>query len=364
MLHESPAFFLGANSPSGFVSLFDHLYSPDDGWFSYILKGGPGTGKSTLMKRAARDFDELGTAVELIHCSSDPDSLDAVIFPQLKTCIVDGTAPHTLDPVYPGVADTIVNLGECWDPELLKKNHNEILDVTRRCSSQHQRSRRYLAACGALAEDTARIARSTVNFEKAETFAAHLAKKKLGAAHGGRGREKTRLLSAISPDGVVRFDHTASLLCQDLILIEDEYDAVDAFLLDCLRELALSRGLDVVACYCPMAPLTKLDALLVPQIGVGFLVSNSWHPCATLHGCRTVHARRFIHGESLAAHKQKLSFNRRTQRILQNEAVNCLAEAKRIHDTLETLYASAMDYSKTDKYYNRIYEDICSRMPN
>ena len=362
MLHESPAFFLGANSSSGFVSRFDHLYSPDEGWFAYILKGGPGTGKSTLMKRAAHDFDELGTAVELIHCSSDPESLDAVIFPQLKACIVDGTAPHTLDPIYPGVSDTIVNLGECWDSTRLRKNHRDILDVTRRCSAQHQRSRRYLAACGALAEDTSRIARSTVNFEKAETFAAHLAKKKMGAAQGGRGREKVRLLSAISPDGVVNLEHTASLLCSDIILIEDEYDAVGAFLLDCLRELARNRGLDVVACYCPMAPLTKLDALLIPQIGLGFLVSNSWHPCASLRGCRTIHARRFIQGESLAAHKQKLSFNRRTQRILQNEAVECLAEAKRIHDDLESLYASAMDYSKVDKYYMHIYDEISTRM--
>lgn len=362
MLHESPAFFLGANSPSGFVSRFDHLYNPEDGWFAYILKGGPGTGKSTLMKRAAREFDELGTAVELIHCSSDPDSLDAVIFPDLKVCIVDGTAPHTLDPVYPGVADTIVNLGECWNPDVLKENQAEILEVSRRCSSCHQRSRRYLAACGALADDTARIACSTVNLEKADGFASHLAKKKLGTRRDGRGTEKVRLLSAISPDGVVHFDRTASLLCKELILIEDEYDAVDTFLLERLKEHALSRGLDVIGCYCPMAPLTKLDALLIPQAGIGFLASNSWHPCSTLRSSRTIHARRFIHGEALAARKQKLSFNRRTQRILQGEAVDCLAEAKRVHDTLEALYASAMDYAKVDGYYTRLFEEIRSRL--
>ena len=43
-----PRFFLGANAPGGFVSRFDHLYSPQEGWFAYILKGGPGTGRSVF----------------------------------------------------------------------------------------------------------------------------------------------------------------------------------------------------------------------------------------------------------------------------------------------------------------------------
>lgn len=94
MQYELPKYFLGANTPSGFVSRFDHLYDPDDGWFAYILKGGPGTGKSTLMKRAAKEACSAQIKTELIYCSSDPHSLDAVIFPEIKVCIVDGTAPH------------------------------------------------------------------------------------------------------------------------------------------------------------------------------------------------------------------------------------------------------------------------------
>ena len=44
------ASFLGANTPKGFVSFFDELYNPYDNCSAYIIKGGPGTGKSTLMK--------------------------------------------------------------------------------------------------------------------------------------------------------------------------------------------------------------------------------------------------------------------------------------------------------------------------
>ena len=87
-------FYLGANSPTGFYSLYDQLLEPEQAETIYILKGGPGCGKSSLMRRGAQAMEEKGASVEYIACSGDPDSLDAVVFPALNTAIVDGTAPH------------------------------------------------------------------------------------------------------------------------------------------------------------------------------------------------------------------------------------------------------------------------------
>jgi hypothetical protein len=89
-------FFLGANTPQGFVSRFDQLSGPEDGWRLFVIKGGPGTGKSSLMKKVAQAFDNQ--ALEFIHCSSDADSLDAVILPESRLSIADGTAPHAVMP--------------------------------------------------------------------------------------------------------------------------------------------------------------------------------------------------------------------------------------------------------------------------
>ena len=76
-------YFLGANSPSGFYSLYDHLLPPERASRFYILKGGPGCGKSTLMRQVARQAEEAGEEVEYILCSGDPDSLDAILLPRL-----------------------------------------------------------------------------------------------------------------------------------------------------------------------------------------------------------------------------------------------------------------------------------------
>lgn len=87
-------YFLGANSPQGFYSLYDQLIDPAQARAIYILKGGPGCGKSSLMRRVAQRAEEMGEHVEYIHCSGDPDSLDAILLPARKTAIADGTAPH------------------------------------------------------------------------------------------------------------------------------------------------------------------------------------------------------------------------------------------------------------------------------
>lgn len=87
-------FYLGSNTPQGFVSRFDQLGDADEGWRCFVIKGGPGSGKSTMMKKAAAHLMAQGRDVEIIHCSSDVNSLDGVICPSLKISVADGTPPH------------------------------------------------------------------------------------------------------------------------------------------------------------------------------------------------------------------------------------------------------------------------------
>ncbi len=87
-------FFLGCNTPQGFVGRLEQLTSPSKLDMLYLLKGGAGSGKSTIMKKIAQKAVELGEDIELIRCSSDFNSLDGVILPKRKTAVFDGTLPH------------------------------------------------------------------------------------------------------------------------------------------------------------------------------------------------------------------------------------------------------------------------------
>ena len=123
-------YFLGANTPQGFVSRFDQLGNADKGWRCYVIKGGPGSGKSTLMKKVAEAASAYEPEMELIHCSSDHASLDGVILPKMKVSVADGTPPHTIEPKFPGAYEVTVPLFACWDDQKLQANRDEIIALS------------------------------------------------------------------------------------------------------------------------------------------------------------------------------------------------------------------------------------------
>ena len=60
----------------------------------YFIKGRPGTGKSTFMRRFAAKAMSMGYDTEVYYCSFDPYSYDMVIIPELSLCVFDSTSPH------------------------------------------------------------------------------------------------------------------------------------------------------------------------------------------------------------------------------------------------------------------------------
>ena len=41
---------------------------------------------------------------------------------------MDGTAPHVMEPRYPGAVDQLLNFGEYWDDELIAPNRDRIIE--------------------------------------------------------------------------------------------------------------------------------------------------------------------------------------------------------------------------------------------
>ncbi|SHK14198.1 hypothetical protein SAMN02745975_03743 [Geosporobacter subterraneus DSM 17957] len=85
--------FPGGNTAKGFFSYYDNIIGKEANRL-FIIKGGPGVGKSSFMKKIGYEMTEKGYDVEFHQCSSDNGSLDGVVIPALKVAIIDGTAPH------------------------------------------------------------------------------------------------------------------------------------------------------------------------------------------------------------------------------------------------------------------------------
>ena len=59
-------FFLGATTPAGFKGYFEPLRR-EPGMQMYLIKSGPGCGKSTLMKQLAQKAEQQGQSIERVH---------------------------------------------------------------------------------------------------------------------------------------------------------------------------------------------------------------------------------------------------------------------------------------------------------
>ena len=112
-------FFAGVNTENGFKGYLEEYFWDADRL--YIIKGTPGSGKSTLMKRLASDCEKKGFLVWRILCSSDPASLDGIYLPEKRTGIADGTSPHVLEPKYPLAKEILFDTGRFIDAKKLDK---------------------------------------------------------------------------------------------------------------------------------------------------------------------------------------------------------------------------------------------------
>jgi hypothetical protein len=353
-------YFLGANTPAGFYSLFDELYFPHFDGRLFVIKGGPGTGKSSVMKKVALEAENRGMTVERIYCSSDPSSLDAVLIDEIKTAVADGTSPHVIEPKYPGAVEEIVNLGECWDSSFLRINREGIIEKSFECASYHKRCVRFLKAYEALETDSRRLVFPSVDVKKLSDYAERLCIR-LFPSDGGKkqGRVTRRFLSAVTPEGITLFEESVKDLCDRIICFEDEYGVCSALFMNFVLKNALKNGFDAVVCPCVTNPKKKIDHIIFPEKRLCFVSENSSH-AFTAEKERTVSYKRFTDTALVRKHSARLRFNSRAATELLDEAVMSLANAKSVHDELEKYYVSAMDFDLVHNMAQKLLDDIFS----
>ncbi len=349
--------FLGANTPQGFVSFFDELYNPYDNSSAYIIKGGPGTGKSTLMKKVALECKHRGLAVEKVYCSSDPHSLDGIIVPEIGVSIADGTSPHTLEPKFPGACENIINTGAFWNKNKLKERADEIRTLTLENSIHHRRSVKYLSAAGSIADENIRITSSYIDQDKIDNFAFRFSMRELERKKTSQpGKRKKRFISALTPEGQVFLDEGIKALASRIIAIDDEYSGVSSLLTDRIGEIAIKNGYDVIFCYCPLKPRMSCEHIIIPEKNLALITVRSAHK-TKIEFDRIIHSKRFLR-EGVSNHMSYLRFNRRLIRELTNEAISALKDAKLTHDKLEKIYVDAMDFDALNTYLDALCENI------
>ena len=342
---RSPDFFLGATTPAGFKGYFEPLRR-EPGMQMLLIKSGPGCGKSTLMKHLAQAAEQQGQRIEKIHCASDPDSLDGVIFLDQKRAIIDATAPHVVEPDAPGADELVVSLYHTIDAGKLAPHRDEVKALFARNAALRGRAARYIASAGSLMLDSRRAEACSANFEKVRRYVKRLCTRLLPRTEG-TASEELRLLSAITPKGMVFYRGTVEALADRYVVFRDDYGAVSRLLLELIRAEALARGYHIITCPCAMHPEDQIDHIFIPALRLAFLTDNLWHPIQ-LPGVQAVRCTRFVDRENLSGFRARLRFNDRAASELIDQAVALMAQAKNCHDELETYYRAAVDFDQVN----------------
>ncbi len=350
--------FPGGNTSLGFFSYYDNIIAPDATRI-FIIKGGPGVGKSFFMKEIAKDLNEQGFDVELHHCSSDPDSLDGVVFPQISVAIMDGTSPHVVDPRNPGAVDEILHLGDYWDEQGIRRGKEEILTLNREVGRLFRRAYQYLKAAKIIHDDQEEIYTESVDFGLVNEIAADLSAAVFEGRPAGRSLGKIRRLfiSAITPKGLLNYLPDLTDKVTTVYAIQGPPGTGKATILNKLAVAAQERGIHCEAFYCAFDP-HKIEHLLIPDLDTVITTAVKPHRIDITKATSVINTGKCVDLVKTSSRSAVIEADQRLMETLLEQAIKTIAQAKSVHDEIETYYIPNMDFTAIDKLRNRTMERI------
>ena len=349
-------YFMGAKVKGGFYNAFyDEIR--DKGYYGYILKGGAGTGKSSLMKRVAAAFD-TEQDVTVYHCSSDPDSLDAVVLHGSRVYICDGTAPHVMECAYPGVCEEIVNLGQFWDRETLEAQKTQIISSTDENKALLSGASDLQAALSDSCMSVKSMAESFIDEHKLSAFSGRLLKKLSLKPLPEKGHKTIRQLTALTEYGCMTL--LDSLEGYDKIYtMSDSLFHAAHILTELIAAQAAALGYDVILSPSVAFNNKAFEHILIPEAGIAFLSDT---PLTALSDIgEKINMRRFYDMKKAAGCKVVIRLDKSRIRVLSGLVYKTIAEAKKVHDRIEECYISAMDFERIENLTDGLIGQIAVR---
>lgn len=349
-------FYGAANTYNGFYSLFGNIFSPEKLKNIYILKGGPGCGKSTAISKVSEYAKNAGYNTENYYCSSSPSSYDGVIIPELSTAVLDGTAPHTVDPKYPGVCENIVNLAEAWNVEKAKNISSKIRELTAKKSAAYKRAYAYLSSCMSAREVKMNCLSSYILDKKMKKAAERLCSKyKFTAQESGITEVFT---DCICSDGNVHLN-TLERISETRYFIRDYADLAPVFF-DHLSDALLNKGANLTVALDPLYP-GQFKGIFIPECSTSFTMYDDDF-CLTLDKkqipYKIINMARFCDITQFKRNKVFYKYADKAESILMNGAVKQLSLASEIHNEIERHYYDITDFSIVDSITDNLIKRI------
>lgn len=348
---EGKHVFAGSNSSKGFFSYFDSIFKPENARRIYILKGGPGVGKSTFMKKFGIKISSLGHEVDYIHCSVDENDLDGLVVPDLNIAFLDGTSPHLIDPKLPGVVDEIINLGSYLDNSKLEKHKEQIVQINKSELELYKSAYRYLESAGLISEEINSIYDHFTDTTNFDALCDNVIDKLFSQKKSGNNSGNIRKMfsEAYTSNGYIKY---TDYFCSNLKVwaIIGESSNYTSNLLERVVQESVNRGYYTECYYRPLTP-EKIQHVIIPELNFMFRSDESSVNC---NYEEIVNLHDIMHLENMKTHISEIENNLHLLDLLIKNALNKLSQAAKYHQLLKVFYVNSMDFSSVDKYLENI----------
>ena len=348
-------YFPGGNTPEGFVSYYGDIMPQSEAARIFCIKGGPGTGKSTLMKQIGEHYIDEGMDIDFLKCSSDPESLDGIVIKDKSIAIIDGTAPHITDPINPGAVDEIIDLGKHLDDRKLIKNRDKIISLSNEITETFKYAYVYLKCADKIYIHLNDIYSKYSIEDKVYEMIMSI---KIPNKRGRTGKRKRRFGSAITSAGIKNELGSLSEGISNIYLIEVPVGYRMKSISYHLSQRITGQGYDVEELLCPMNPYETAEHIISHDGNLAVFTCNKYHEKGL-----------FDNSSVKALSKVEIAIINDNDAIRIKElehlgkanidkAIEILRNAKTMHDELEEYYIDAMDFKAMEEIKREVINKI------
>lgn len=354
-------FFAASNTKDGFVSYFEEIFKEDECEKLYILKGGPGCGKSTFMKRLGKSAENKGLSCEYFHCSSDPESLDGIIIKEKRIAVIDGTNPHAVEPALPGVREIIIDLGQSWDTDKLFSEKDKIKALCDSKKAKYKEAYGFLHSKNIMDGLIYNLTYPHIDFKKLDGSAERLSKKLSIGKSGQKYTEKIRITEALSSLGKIRL-FTFEDMAKMCIFLKEPFEGsrLPHLYLSAVCNYVKDHGGNINISF-KADKSGEINALYFPdtKISVTLYDEDAALKCdRSFKKCKIVNCARFVDNKALSHTKPLRKFYCKLSGSMEKQALESLSYAGKAHADMEKIYRQCTDYTTVENITNKYIDKI------
>lgn len=175
--------------------------------------------------------------------------------------------------------DSVISLEDYRDRKGAGKKTDALTEHKKTIRCILDRACHYFAAAEKMYDSLSSIYESSINYNELYRIAAKIIKEEFAQKKisSSPGTVRKYFAGTAAPFG---FENDLNALldgCQRVYLIHAPVGAGSEKILNIFLESAVYRGFTTEGYYCPMKPATKLEHLIIPGLGLGFITSNQYH---------------------------------------------------------------------------------------